>query len=161
MKKTNSLIGTSGMENLLQKNINSNRTILFWIVRLYYIATPAFFLADVLWGFDFRVPYFLVVPVWRYLYYLLCAACGVGCLLFPKATYVIALNESTINVMFLFIGFFATYFTGIKNFVESNGEQLPQNFAPKWMTAFAITGSIWVISFIKVLLVYTKIQKSK
>ncbi|MBN1392979.1 MAG: hypothetical protein JW947_09285 [Sedimentisphaerales bacterium] len=129
--------------DLKEDNLNAGRPLLFRVVWLYYLATPAFFLAEFLWGITVRVPYFLAAPALRYLYYALCAACGVGCYFRPKATYIIAFLESTINVILLFTGFFVAMYAGIDNIIAGDSEVLTM----KWVVGFAVTGFIWVISF--------------
>lgn len=132
---------------LKKNNFNADQPVLFRVVWLYYIATPVFFLAEVLGGISFRVPYFLTAPALRYLYYALCTACGLGCFFRPRATYIIAFLESTTNVVLLFTGFFVAMYAGMDNIIDSGGEQFPQVFTMKWVIGFGITGFIWVISF--------------
>lgn len=129
--------------DLKEDNLNANRPFLFRVVWLYYLATPAFFLAEVLGGISFRVPYFLTTPTLRYLYYALCTACGVGCFFRPKATYIIAFIKSTINVVLLFTGFFVAMYAGMDSIIAGGSEVLTM----KWVIGFGITGFIWVISF--------------
>ena len=93
------------MESVKKDNRNTGWTFLFRTVRLYYFATPVFLLMEVLGGISFRVPYFLVTPALRYLYYAFCAACGAGCYFRPRATYIIAFVECTINITLLLTGF--------------------------------------------------------
>jgi cellulose synthase/poly-beta-1,6-N-acetylglucosamine synthase-like glycosyltransferase len=133
--------------DLKEDNLNVDRPLLFRIVWLYYLATPAFFLAEFLWGITFRVPYFLTAPASRYLYYALCTACGVGCYFRPKVTYLIAFVESTINVTLLLTGFVSMMVTGIQSFIESENGMIPEVFTPKLIISFGITCTIWVISF--------------
>lgn len=128
---------------LKEDNFNINRPVLFRVVWLYYIATPAFFLAEVLGGISFRVPYFLTAPALRYLYYAFCAACGLGCYFRPKKTYIIAFIETTFNVVLLFTGFFVAMYTRMDSIIAGDSEVLTM----KWVIEFGITGFIWVISF--------------
>ena len=128
---------------LKEDKFNTPQPVLFRLIWLYYIATPVFFLAEALWGITIRVPYFLTAPALRYLYYVLCAACGLGCYFRPKATYIIAFIESTINVVLLFTGFFVAIYAGMDSIIAGDTEVLTM----KWVIEFGITGSIWVISF--------------
>lgn len=125
-------------------NLNTNSPAMFRTVRLYYLATPLFFLAELFAGISIRVPYFLSAPSLRYLYYALCLACGTGCYLRPKATYCIALVESSFNIILLFVGFFLSMWT-VDASLNSGG--IPQLFTLKGMIGFGITASIWTISF--------------
>jgi hypothetical protein len=139
--------------DLKEDNLNEDRSLLFRVVWMYYLATPAFFLAEVLWGITIRVPYFLAAPVLRYLYYTLCAACGAVCYFRPKTTYLIAFIESTINITLLFTGFTLTMAASLQSFIESQSfwgseyEMMSEVVTPKWVISFGITCAIWIISF--------------
>lgn len=126
-----------------ENNLNTNGSALFQTVRLYYLATPAFLLAELFAGISFRVPYFLTAPALRYLYYAFCAACGAGCYLRPRATYIIAFAESSFNITLLIVGFFFAMWT-----MDAAGS-VPHIFTTKGMFGFGITCTIWTISFYK------------
>ncbi len=127
-------------------NLNINGSALFQTVRLYYLATPAFLLAELFAGISFRVPYFLTAPALRYLYYAFCAACGAGCYLRPKSTYLIAFAESTFNIALLIVGFFFAMWTAD---VALDSGAATRLFTLKGMFGFGITCTIWIISFYK------------
>lgn len=122
-----------------ENTLNTNGSALFHTVRLYYLATPAFLLAELFAGISFRVPYFLTAPALRYLYYAFCAACGAGCYLRPRSTYLIAFAESTFNIVLLIVGFFFALWT----------MNAPHIFTIKGIIGFGITASIWTIGFYK------------
>jgi len=135
-----------GRSNIMKENnLNTNGSALFRTVRLYYLATPVFLLAELFAGISIRVPYFLAAPSLRYLYYALCLACGAGCYLRPKATYRIAFAESTFNIILLFTGFFLSMWT--VDFALDAG--IPHIFTLKGMAGFGIACTIWTISFYK------------
>jgi hypothetical protein len=126
-----------------ENTLNTNGSALFQTVRLYYLATPVFLLAELFAGISFRVPYFLSAPSLRYLYYAFCAACGAGCYLRTRATYLIAFAESTFNIVLLVVGFFFAMWT-----MDAAGN-VPHIFTIKGIIGFGITASIWTISFYK------------
>ena len=129
-----------------ENNLNTTGSALFQTVRLYYLATPAFLLAELFAGISFRIPYFLTAPALRYLYYAFCAACGAGCYLRPRSTYLIAFAESTFNITLLIVGFFYAMLT-----VDSalDAGSIPRLFTIKGMLGFGTTCTIWTISFYK------------
>ena len=129
-----------------ENNLNTTGSALFQTVRLYYLATPAFLLAELFAGISFRVPYFLTAPALRYLYYAFCAACGAGCYLRPRSTYLIAFAESTFNIALLIVGFFLAMWTAD---VALDSGAATRLFTLKGMFGFGITCTIWTISFYK------------
>ena len=134
------------MENLKNDNLNTGGSLPFRIIWLYYIATPAFILAELLFGISIRVPYFLTGLPLRCIYYSLCMACGAGCYFRPRATYVIALVESSANIVLLLTGFVLTMTGDLERLMESGG-QFQQVLTIKWVISFAITCAVWTISF--------------
>lgn len=64
----------------------------------FYLATPAFFLADWLWGINVRVVALDDLPVVKTLYYVGCFGCGVLTAARPDLTHTVGVTESALNV---------------------------------------------------------------
>ena len=117
----------------------------FRMVWIYYTATPAFLIIELLWGISFRVPFFITSPLVRWVYYGLCLSCGGACFFRPRFTFVIGFVESTINVVLLFVGFGFVLLNVITNAMEFG--EAPETFLIKSVISFAVTGMIWIACF--------------
>lgn len=74
------------------------------VVKSYYIATPLFLVLEFAFGFDLRVSSFISNPAWRIMYYLFCFGC-MGIILWrPGYTIGVGILESSVNLVFLFVG---------------------------------------------------------
>ena len=135
------------MEKIAEKCQHSvyPKPIIFQLISAYYIATPVFFVIELLWGISFRVPFFLTEPIVRYGYYAICLICGIVCYFRPKTTPVIALVESTINVILLFVGYWKAVVGSIT--VVAERESIPAILTLKGVLSFVVPASVWVVSF--------------
>lgn len=79
------------------------------LVQLYYLATPGFVLADVLWSANFRAVFLADSPTVRYAYYGLCLTLGIVTWRWPRLTATIAYLESSANICLLVIGVWVAY----------------------------------------------------
>jgi hypothetical protein len=70
-----------------------------WI-RRYYLVTPLFFLLDSLFGYSFRISG-LPEPGYRYAWYGFCLLCALGCYSASRFTALIAMTESSVNLLIL------------------------------------------------------------
>ena len=70
-----------------------------WI-RRYYLLTPVFFLLDLLFGYTFRISGF-PQPGYRHAWYGVCLLCALGCYTATRFTPLIAMAESSINLLIL------------------------------------------------------------
>ena len=73
------------------------------LVRLYYLATPGFFLADWLWGVNIRVAFLDQFPTGRYAYYGLCCLLGLAAWRRPDLAGLTGLAESGANIVLLIL----------------------------------------------------------
>jgi hypothetical protein len=73
-----------------------------WI-RRYYLLTPLFIGLDALFGLTFRASG-LTTPELRYLYYGLCLLCALACYWQSRYSALIAMAESSINLLILLAG---------------------------------------------------------
>ena len=73
-----------------------------WI-RRYYLLTPVFAVLDGVFGFSFRISG-ITDPGYRLAWYGLCLLCALGCYLRPRQAALIAVAESSGNLLILFLG---------------------------------------------------------
>jgi hypothetical protein len=123
----------------------SSKPMAFRLVWAYYIATPLFFIMELLWGISLRVPVLLAVPL-RYVYYLSCFVCGAICYFRPRITPVIGLIESTVNIALVFLGFLAAIIA-TWNVDRTTTTPAPEALPLKDVLGFAIIATVWIISF--------------
>jgi len=135
------------------------RPAIFHLVSGYYIATPVFIIIELLWGAGFRVPFILANPFIRYSYYAVCLGCGAGCYLRPRAVPFIALFESTINVILVFVGYGIAVTTARLLVVETG--EIPEILTVNAALGFFVSGSIAVFSFHHCENIVGKILKEK
>lgn len=79
------------------------------LLRWYYIATPLFWLAGLIWGVNVRVAFLDDFPVGRNIYYLLCCILGIVMVRAPAYASRLALAESAANLGLLIISVLAWY----------------------------------------------------
>lgn len=120
------------------------KPVTFRLVWAYYIATPLFLIIELLWGISLRVSPFLPTAM-RYLYYTCCFGCGAACYLRPRSTPVIALAESTTNVVLIFVGFGTALIKASVTVAET--ESFPEVLTFKSILGFGVIATIWIISF--------------
>ena len=78
-------------------------------VRLYFYITPLFILLDFIFGINVRVSALETMPTYKNLYYGFCILCGICMYIIPRYSAIVALLESSINIMMLVLGVFLPY----------------------------------------------------
>ena len=76
------------------------------ITSLYYYITPLFVVFDYLGGINIRVAVLDSMPFYKNLYYGFCILCGIGMFALPRYTPLVALFESTINILLIVLAVF-------------------------------------------------------
>ena len=84
------------------------------IPSVYYYITPLFILLDYLGGINVRVAVLDSFPLYKSLYYGFCVLCGVGMYALPRCTPIVALFESTINILMIVLAVIVPYFQFIE-----------------------------------------------
>lgn len=120
------------------------KPVSFRLIWAYYIAIPLFLIIELLSGISLRVPIFLTTPL-RCFYYGCCFGCGALCYLRPRATPVVALVESTINIFLIFLGFGTAMIKAA--YLVTEATTVPELFTPKGVVNFFTVGAVWIISF--------------
>ena len=77
--------------------------------RFYFYITPLFILLDYILGINVRVSALEAMPTYKNLYYGFCILCGACMYIIPRYSAVVALFESSINIMMLVLGVFLPY----------------------------------------------------
>ena len=73
-------------------------------LKSYYFSTPLWWLADRLWGVNLRAAGFESLPHLKSVYYGLCVLCALVIWLKPTWITVVALAESSVNILSLILG---------------------------------------------------------
>ena len=79
------------------------------IARWYFYITPLFILLDYILGLNVRVSALDSMPGYKNLYYGFCILCGIGAFIVPGYSAIVALFESSINIMMIVVGVFLPY----------------------------------------------------
>ncbi len=77
--------------------------------RWYFYITPLFILLDYILGINVRVSALETMPTYKNLYYGFCILCGICMYIIPRYSAVVALLESSINIMMLVLDIFLPY----------------------------------------------------
>jgi len=86
------------------------------IPSIYYFMTPVFIVLDYLFGINVRVTVLDAMPRYKYLYYGFCLFCGIGMYVLPRCTPVVALFESTLNILLVVLTVFLPYIKMVSQF---------------------------------------------
>lgn len=115
------------------------------VLQLYYLATPLFLAVEYRWNVSIRVP----LPeqaLLRYAYYGFCLACGVACFWKPRAAPLVALFESSLNIILLVLSVMAAVFA-LPGTIMDAGRSIPSALTPGGMLNFCLSGAVWLFSF--------------
>jgi len=96
------------------------------IPSIYYFMTPVFIVLDYLFGINVRVTVLDAMPRYKYLYYGFCLFCGIGMYVLPRCTPVVALFESTLNILLVVLTVFLPYIKMVTS--SSPGPSPPSPF---------------------------------
>jgi hypothetical protein len=121
------------------------------ILRFYYYITPIFYLLDSTWGQVFRIAGF-GDPIHRLYYYGFCLLCGMVCNLKSSSSALIAIFESSVNMLVLLLSVMIPIIS-VGNHIDGNLNSI--GLAGQRLFNFLLTGSILICSF------YISMQSSK
>lgn len=114
------------------------------LILAYMLATPLFWLADILFGLEFRIA-FLEDATWKTAYYSVLTGCGLACYMRPGWTGLIAFIESTANVFIHILSFAIPVFTLPGQAL--NGEPVNIGITTSHILGFVMVGGIMALSF--------------
>ena len=114
------------------------------LVEAYYLATPLFFLADVVMGLSIRVSA-LGDPRLRYLYYGFALSCGIVARTRPRVAPFLGIAESSLNVLLLVLSIMLPVFQLPDQLLA--GEAVTAPISGLRLANFALSGTILVASF--------------
>lgn len=112
-------------------------------IQFYYIATPLFLGADILFGLDLRVA-FLEDAGSRYAWYFACFAMGLIAWHWPVTTPFIGLLESTINILALCLAVYLPILQLASDPIGANG---PIGLSGTRLVGFVLIAAVCIISF--------------
>jgi len=121
----------------------------YFIPRWYYYATPLFILLDYLLGINVRVSALDSMPFYKYAYYGFCILCALCIYISPRYSPIVALFESTINVIMMALLLFIPYvllFSDTENMLSTDSPVV-QMFTPQRIVNLGFAGFIAVFAF--------------
>ncbi len=119
------------------------------IIKGYYLATPIFLLLEIVFGLDIRVSSFISDPGWRIVYYIFCFVCMGIVLWKPRFTVEVGVLESSVNLIFLFVGAALTWMFPFTTISPENDEVILKHDPVTFMgiVNFLLLGTVWIICF--------------
>ena len=115
-----------------------------WL-QAYYWATPAFWLADELFGANVRVVALEGSPEWKPVYYLFCAACGGALLLKGHVGTWLSILECGLNLLLLILGVILPQYHLLEAVAEDRAAASP--VTAELLLNFAIAGTMGWVAF--------------
>lgn len=113
------------------------------LLRIYYLATPVFFLIDLVFHAPVRAA-FLSAPEQRWAYYAFCLACGVTARARPTLTGPIAFSESCVNLLLLALSVLLPIWSLVDTIETTAG---PPPFGPARFANFMLSAAILLLAF--------------
>ena len=115
----------------------------YWLLRAYYLATPVFFVIDLVFHAPVRAAA-LPQPGQRWAYYGFCLACGLVARAHPLWTRPIAFTESCINLLLLALSVMLPIWSLVDTLETAAG---PPAFGPARMANFMLSAAILLLAF--------------
>ncbi len=114
------------------------------LIEIYYLATPLFFLIDIVFGAPLRVS--ALENAWlRYAYYAFATVCGVLMGMKPRVAPLLGMLESSVNLFLVLLAVLMPVY-GMTEAIMSD-EPLTSPLTPIRLVNVALTGTLLVISF--------------
>jgi len=121
--------------------------------RWYFYITPLFILLDYFFGINVRVSALETMPLYKNLYYGFCILCGICMYIIPRYSAVVALFESSINIMMLVLSIFLPYIRTITALMDdvlgADFTALEESLKVQPMVNLFIVGSCLILTFRK------------
>ena len=121
--------------------------------RWYFYITPLFILLDYILGINIRVSALETMPTYKNLYYGFCILCGICMYIIPRYSAIVALLESSINIMMLVLGIFLPYIRTITALMDdvlgADFTALEESLKVQPMVNLFIVGSCLILTFRK------------
>ncbi len=114
------------------------------LLHLYYLVTPAFAILDLVLGASFRAAG-IASPAWRAAYYAFALGCWVAMRRWPRATPLIGIGESSVNLLLLVLSVLGPIFAA-PGVIAAGGEPALAFGAGK-LVNLLLAGSILVLGF--------------
>lgn len=124
---------------------------------ILYLATPLFFLSDLILGASFRAAALDAHPTWKLAYYAFGFAMGLVLLVRPYAAHWVGIADGSLSLFLLILGVFLPYYDLVDTLAAGNMET---NIAPLSRFAvlnFLLSGGILVFSLYR----YMEVAKAK
>ena len=121
--------------------------------RWYFYITPVFILLDYILGINVRVSALETMPLYKNLYYGFCILCGICMYVIPRYSAVVALLESSINIIMLVLGIILPYIRTVTALMDdvlgADFTVLEKSLKVQPMVNLFIVGSCLILTFRK------------
>jgi hypothetical protein len=114
------------------------------LLKIYYLATPLFFLGDQFGGVSVRVAGLDAYPVFKYAYYAGCMGIGAATHFFPKKANLLSLLECVTNIIILVLSIMLPILQ-VMDSLSNNQE--PVLLGMKHVANFLISGTFLTVAF--------------
>jgi len=117
-------------------------------VGLYYlVGTPVFAALDHFWGISVRAAFLDGWPAARYGYYGVCFACGIAAWRVPARAQLIAMAESSANIVLLIFSVMLWYYAMIDRVAAD--QPVGDAFGPQRAANLAIAGAALAVAYLR------------
>jgi len=114
------------------------------IILWFYLITPAFFLLDIMFSWDFRVSFLDDHLGWKIFYYAFCFVIGFLMWKLPSLEYVLGVIEGGVNMLLLTLSVMLPYYDAID--AISSGKTVDNPLNTFNVLNYIISGSILIMS---------------
>jgi len=118
----------------------NRQKVLLW----FYLATPVFFLLDILFQWDVRVSFLDDNIGWKTLYYIFCFGIGYMMWKIPSLEYVFGIIEGGVNMLLLTLSVMLPYYAAID--AISSGSEVSNPLNTFSVINYIISGIFLLIS---------------
>ena len=112
-------------------------------VEAYYLGTPLFALADLVFGANVRAVGLAGHPELRAGYYAACLACGVASFARPAWAGFVGLAESSLNLLVLALSVFLPYYALVERVLDG-GTPAGNPLTPGFLANFVLSSAVWL-----------------
>jgi hypothetical protein len=121
------------------------------VARFYFYITPLFIVLDYIFGLNVRAAALESMPAYKNLYYAFCLLCGIFMFIIPGYSAVVALFESSINILLLVLYAFLPYIRTLTALIDdvlgADFKALEESFRFEPIMNFAIAAGCMIVTF--------------
>ena len=116
------------------------------LIQLYYFITPLFFIISYFWHINVRISFLDALPIGKSIYFCALFGCGFILYFYPGMTNLVAITESSVNILGLLTSFVINYRMVFTDLVADKKE-IVNPFTTEWVINFSLAAIIWSLAF--------------